>query len=115
MTDANPTIRLYYFPQSFPCGPQSSCCGPVGQSEEELRSYIVELERNFPGIKIQTIDASQKLNTGRDLPAVKLLNTFGAAACPVIVLNGDVVSMGPPSMPELIELLRAKLSPASNP
>lgn len=95
MSEAKATlIRLYYLPQTFPCGPQSSCCGPVGQSEEELREYVRLMEANLPGAKIETIDVSQKLNLGRDLPAVKLLNAFGAAACPIFALNHEVISMG---------------------
>lgn len=113
MSETNSTIRLYYVPQSFPCGPQSSCCGPVGQSEEELRHYVMQLEASLPGIKVQTIDMSQKLNLGRDLAAIKLLNTFGAAASPIVVVDSDVVSMGPPSVPELIQALKAKLEAGS--
>lgn len=109
MSETNSIIRLYYLPQSYPCGPQSACCGPVGQSDEELRDYMIQLESSLPGIKVQTIDMSQKLNLGRDLPAVKLLNTFGGAACPIFMVDREVVSMGPPSIPELIELVRAKL------
>lgn len=112
MSETSSMIRLYYMPQSFPCGPQSSCCGPVGQSEEELREYVVQLESSLPGVKIQPVDISKKLNLGRDLPAIKLLNTFGAAACPIFVLGEDVVSVGPPSMPELANLLREKLAGA---
>lgn len=110
MSETRPAIRLYYLPQSFPCGPQSSCCGPVGQSEEELREYIIQLESGLPGVQVQTVDVSKKLSLERDQPAVKLLNTFGLAACPVITLNGEVVSMGPPSIPELISALRVKLA-----
>ncbi len=109
MSDTNSTIRLYYLPQSFPCGPQSSCCGPVGQSEEELREYIAQLESKLPGTRVQTIDVSKKLSLASDLPAIKLINTFGAMACPIFTVDGEVVSMGPASLPELIETLRAKL------
>lgn len=109
MSETNPVIRLYYLPQSFPCGPQSSCCGPVGQSEEELRDYLVQLESSLPEIRVQTIDVSQKLNLQRDHAAAILLNTFGGAACPIFTVGHEVISMGPPAIPELIELVRAKL------
>lgn len=114
MSETSSTLRLYYIPQSFPCGPQSSCCGPVGQSDEELRNYMIQLESSLPGVKVHTIDMSQKLNLGRDLHAVKLLNTFGAAACPIFMIDREVVSMGPPSIPELVQLLRAKLEAHSH-
>lgn len=109
MNESKPIVRIYYLPQSFPCGPQSSCCGPIGQSDEELRSYIIELEQSVPGIAVETVDLTQRTRLGRDLAALKLYNTFGAAACPIIAVDGDVVSMGPPLMAEVVELIKKKL------
>jgi len=105
----NSVIRLYYQPQSFPCGPNSACCGPVGQSEEEVRGYVSALVNRFPGVQVELIDVSQKLRAGRDSPALKILNTFGTAACPVFTVNDEVISIGPPAMSELIPLLAEKL------
>lgn len=62
MSKAEAIIRHYYVPQTFPCGPQSSCCGPVGQSEDELRQYKTKLETRLPGVQVERIDVSQKLN-----------------------------------------------------
>jgi hypothetical protein len=112
MNETKATLRLYYLPQSFPCGPESACCGPVGQSEEELRGYAMHLREALPGVELEAIDMSGKTNLGRDLAAIKLLNTFGAAACPIVTVNGEVVSMGPPSISELIELAGTKLNGA---
>ena len=109
MSDAATTIRLYHTPQSFPCGPASTCCGPVGQSEEELQGYLSELRKGLPGVLVELIDVSQKLRIGRDLPVLKLINTFGMSACPIFTVNDEVVSMGPPAMSELIALLAEKL------
>lgn len=105
----NNVVRLYFQPQSFPCGPNSSCCGPAGQSEEELREYRRALEAGLPGVELELVDASQRLNLGRDLPVIRLLNTFGAAACPIFTVNGEVISMGPPALEELIPLIQEKL------
>lgn len=102
-------VRLYYWPLSFPCGPQSSCCGPVGQSREEIENYVRQIESGLPGVKVETFDVSAKLRLERDRPVIKLVNTFGAAACPIFVADGEVISMGPPAMAELMELLRARL------
>lgn len=107
---AKTVVRLYYQPQSLPCGPNSSCCGPVGQDEWEMLGYSTELEHRVQGIKVEVVDASQRLNLGRDLPVIKLLNTFGAAACPIFTVNDEVVSMGPPAMDELVTLVREKIS-----
>lgn len=110
-----PRVRIYYLPQSFPCGPGSACCGPVGQSAEELDSYVAALQTAAPGIEPELIDASAKLNLGRDLPAIKLLNAFGAAASGIFTVGSEVVSMGPPAMAELVGLVRAKLAGMQSP
>lgn len=115
MSEQNKTIiRLYYQPQTFPCGPNSSCCGPVGQSEEELQDYRRALEQAVPGVEVELVDVSQRLNMGRDLPVIKLLNSFGVAACPIFTVHNEVVSIGPPVMDELIAMVREKVgAPAS--
>ncbi|NIM52205.1 MAG: hypothetical protein GTN78_20890 [Gemmatimonadales bacterium] len=102
-------IRVYFVPQTFPCGPDSSCCGPVGQTEEELQALAGNLAAAFPDTEIEVVDAGGTLQMGRDLPVIKMLNTFGAAACPIVTLNGDLVSMGPPNLSELIKLLKTRL------
>lgn len=107
---AQPIVYVYYVPQAFPCGPDSSCCGPVGQTEEEIRALAREIAAAASGIGVEVIDAGGKLRMGRDLPVIKLLNTFGAAASPIIVVSGEVISMGPPpEARELVSLVRAKL------
>ncbi len=104
------SVRIYYLPQSFPCGPESACCGPVGQSPEELAGYVTALKTAIAGVEPQLIDASAKLNLGRDLPAIKLLNAFGASASPIFMVGSEVVSMGPPAMAEVAGLVAAKLA-----
>lgn len=110
MNNPNIVLRLYYVPQSFPCGPQSSCCGPVGQSEEELQEYVAQLKTHVPGVEVQTIKVTEKLDVRRDHAVLKLLNTFGGMACPIFALDGEVLSIGPPAMAELIEMLKARLA-----
>ncbi len=104
-----PLVRFYYAPLSFPCGPQSSCCGPTGQSEEDLNAWVNALKTSLPGLQVETIDATSQLDPQRDQAAMSLLNTFGAAACPLVAVDGEVVSMGPPKMDELTTIIRSKL------
>jgi hypothetical protein len=104
------SVRLYYVPQTFPCGPQSSCCGPVGQTEAELEEYTRRVREALPDVALDVIDVARPLQLGRDGPVIRLLNTFGHAACPVFSLNGEVVSMGPPALDELVDLIRTKLA-----
>lgn len=102
-------IRVYFMPQSFPCGPQSSCCGPVGQSEKDLQNCVNRLQEALPEAPVECIDISQPLNMARDLAVIKLLKSYGPRACPVIVLDTEVLSVGFPPGPELLALLKTKL------
>lgn len=113
MTEPN-TVLLYYVPQTFPCGENSTCCGRTGQSAEELQQYRSAIEQALPGVTVQTINVDKtsgdKLSLNRDLAVAKLLNSFGYAACPIFAVAGEVVSLGPPVLDELIGMLKEKLS-----
>lgn len=102
-------LILYFYPLSFPCGPDSSCCGPVGQSEEELKTYRERLQSQFPELVVEEVDVSKKLDLRQHGPVIRLLNSFGLAACPIFALNGEVISLGPPKLDELAALLRQRL------
>ncbi len=113
MSASVPTIRIYYLPLTFPCGPSSGCCGPIGQTEEEIQSYIAALRKELGQVEVETIEATfiSRLDQERDGAVLRLLNTFGAMALPIFALNGEVVSMGgPPSVEEVVELFKGKLS-----
>jgi hypothetical protein len=105
-----PIIRIYFAPLSYPCGPESACCGPVGQSQAEIETLAADLGAAFPQAAIATVDTSAKLNLGRDLAVMKLLNSFGPSACPIVTVNGTVVSLGSPHLAELIPLVRERLA-----
>ncbi len=112
MTASVPTIRVYYLPLTFPCGPNSGCCGPIGQTEEEIQSYVAALRRDLGQVEVQIIDASMvsQLDNQRDAAVLRLLRSFGANALPIFALDGEVVSMGgPPSVEGLVELFKHKL------
>lgn len=110
---AAPTVLLYYAPQAFPCGENSTCCGPTGQTEQELQQYRAAVEQALPDVQVQTINVDKasggKLKMNRDLAVFKLLNNFGYAACPIFAVNGEVISMGPPVIDELVGLVKEKL------
>lgn len=106
-----PAIRIYYLPEIFPCGAGSSCCGPVGQSDEEIQSYVAELRAALGQVEVQTIDVTEPLDPSRDMAALKLLDSFGAMVLPIFAVDGEVLSMGPPSMSEVIHMLKARSAP----
>ena len=104
------SVSCYYMPLTFPCGPESACCGPVGQTEAEVGSYARQLREALPGVAVDLVDASRPLQFPRDRAILRLLRAFGCDACPIFAVNGEVVSMGPPAVEELVHLIGAKLA-----
>lgn len=102
------TIRIFTMPQEFPCGPQSSCCGPVGQSEEEIQSLKEALERQLscPVEVINVRDGKQMRNY---LHIVRLLHAFGPGATPIVTLDDEVISLGTPTPEQAVAAIREKL------
>ena len=45
MSDKKKEVKIFTMEQQFPCGPKSSCCGPIGQSEQEVTSLKTAIEK----------------------------------------------------------------------
>lgn len=98
------TIKIFTVPQQFPCGPKSSCCGPVGLSEEEVNSLVNTIKRIFDG-EIKVFNLMEKDIQKNNRQVVSIIASFGWGCLPIISLNGEIVSVGKPSSEE--ELLQA--------
>ena len=110
-TDGTNVIRIFTIPLQTPCGPQATCCGPIGQSEEEVQRLKEHIEHGL-GVKVEVKDVllGEDMREHREISA--LYRTFGAMCLPIITVGDEVVSMGNPAPEEAIELLREKLSRA---
>ncbi|MHC5054914.1 MAG: hypothetical protein ACYTKD_09375 [Planctomycetota bacterium] len=85
-------VGVFTMPREFPCGEGSSCCGPVGQTDEEVSALTSALEAIGARVEVHNV---KKVDVLRDHPNVfKLIRTFGAAALPVLTVGGKVVGMG---------------------
>lgn len=102
------TVKIYMMPLEYPCGPQSSCCGPIGQSAEVIQELKNAIEKEL-NLAVDVINVREGVNMS-ELQVIKLLNTFGAIALPIIALDGKVVSMGNPSSQDAIQTIRQKLT-----
>ena len=107
--DTTKEFRVFHVPQQFPCGPQSSCCGPVGQTEEDVNSIIQAIEQEFysPALPINAQKADEMKN---HLPIVQLIQSFGLPALPIVTLDGEVLSMGTCNPEELISAIKEKFN-----
>lgn len=109
MTAAEARIRVYFTPLSSPCGEGATCCGPVGMSVEEAETLRAAVAEAAPGAAVELVDASKKLHFHRDGAVLRMVNTLGLAVYPVITVDGEIVSMGPPVVDELGPLVRTQL------
>ncbi len=109
MTAAEARVRVYFIPPSNPCGEGATCCGPVGMSAEDAEALRAAVAAAVPSTVVELVDASARLNFHRDAAVLRMVNTLGLAVYPVITVDGDIVSMGPPVVDELGPLVRAKL------
>ena len=103
------TIGIFMMPQPTSCGPSCSCCGPVGQSEEEINRLKSAIEQEL-GCQIAVYNVMNGADMKQHLPVVRLVRSFGAVALPIITLNGEVVAMGNPTPEQAISALREKMN-----
>ena len=107
MTGEKRTVGIFTIPQEFPCEEESSCCGPVGQTEEEIAVLKAALEEL--GVEVEVHNVKE-----RDLPekhpnVSKLLRTFGMGAVPLLAIDEEVVGMGAASVEEAVRTVEEKL------
>ena len=104
---SNNVVKIFTLEQQFPCGPQSSCCGPIGQSEEEIMSLKSAVEKL--GVDVEIYDV-QKMKNLQEYPRFfKLFRSFGPQAIPVITVGDDVACMGQSKEDEVISAIKSKL------
>ena len=100
-------LRIFMMPQEFPCGEQSSCCGPIGQSEEEIQNLKNSIEEEL-GYEVEVLNVKNEDDV-KDYPRiVQLLQSLGPAALPILMLEDEVVSMGNPTPEKAIAAIREK-------
>lgn len=109
MTTNSKTVRIFMMPQQFPCGPQSSCCGPIGQTEEEIHSLKSTIEKEI-GCQVEVLNVTNGKYMRNYPQIVPLLQSFGIMALPIIALNGEVVSLGNPTPEQAVSAIREKMS-----
>lgn len=103
-----PEVKIFSMPQEFPCGPGSECCGPIGQTEEELQALKQGLEREL-GIPVRTFNVKNGADMKEHRKILALLRSFGWGVLPIIAVGDEVVSMGMPGVEDAVLAVRRKL------
>lgn len=108
MSDKKKEVKIFTMEQQFPCGPQASCCGPVGQSEQEVMSLKTAIEKL--GLEVEVYDIQKMKNLQENPRVFKLFSTFGPQAIPVITVADEVVCIGRSfGIEETISAIKSKI------
>lgn len=111
MSNNSKVVNIFTIPIQFPCGPQSSCCGPIGQSEEKIQSLKSSIEKEL-GCRVGVINVMNGSEMRNYLPIARLVQSFGPVALPIVTLDGEVISMGNPTPEEAVLSIREKIKQA---
>jgi len=107
MDKNNKVVKIFTLEQQFPCGPQSSCCGPIGQSEEEVTALKNAIEKI--GLEVEVYDVQRLKNLQEHPHVFKLFRTFGPQVIPVITVDNEIACMGPAETSEVVSAIKSKL------
>jgi hypothetical protein len=108
MNEKSKIVNIFWMPLQYPCGPNSACCGPIGQSEEDIKKLKSGIEEKT-GLSVEVINSMDGTVMKNHLQIVRLLRSFGPTALPLIAIGDDVVSMGAPSLEEVVPLIQGKI------
>ncbi len=106
---SNHVINIFTMPQEFPCGADSSCCGPIGQTDEELNTLKRGLEKAL-SLPVQTFNVKKGVDMKAHRRILALVRSFGWGVLPIIAVGDEVVSMGAPTVEQAIEAVQQKLN-----
>lgn len=108
---ANHMINIFTMPQEFPCGPASSCCGPIGQTDEEVQTMKHGLEKEL-GLPVQTFNVKNGADMKNHRQILALLRSFGWGVLPIIAIGDEVVSLGRLTLEQAAAALQQKVRSA---
>jgi len=107
MSEDKPVVGIFTMPQEFPCGKDSTCCGPIGQSDEDVATLKATIEELGAAVEVHNV---KKLEVVQNPPNVaKLLRTFGMGVVPILAVGDEVIGMGFPSADEAVKAVQDKL------
>lgn len=107
MNNKKKVVRIFTAPLQYPCGPDASCCGPVGQSGEEVNK-LADAIRNL-GVNIEIHNVMDD-SFARQFPNISnLVGSFGPGIVPLLAIGDEVISMGTPTPEEAVHAVKEKL------
>ncbi len=108
MSVNNKVVRIFTLPLQFPCGPNSSCCGPIGQTEEEIKK-LSDAIKNL-GVEVEVYNITEKDISKKFPSVVKLLTSFGPGIVPVLAIGDEVISVGRLTPEEAVKAIKENIN-----
>jgi len=59
---ASKKVRIFTIEQQFPCDCNSTCCGPTGQSEQEIMALKIAIEKLAIEVEVYDIKKIKNVN-----------------------------------------------------
>jgi hypothetical protein len=103
------TVKIFTIEQQFPCGAKSNCCGPTGQSEQEVMTLKGAIEKLGLEVEVYDLQKMRDRNLEKNAQVFKLFSIFGPGAIPVITMGDEVVCMGQSEISEAVASIKSKL------
>lgn len=100
------TVKVFTLEQQFPCGPNSSCCGPIGQSKDDVKK-LSDAIRNL-GVGVEVYNIMEDGFAGRFPIVANLLGSFGPGIVPILAIGDEVISMGTPTPEEAVQAVKER-------
>jgi len=100
-------VRIFTMEQQFPCGPDAACCGPIGQSEEDVKK-LSDATRNL-GVVVEVHNIMEDGFAKRFPSVANLLGSFGPGIVPILAIGEEVISMGTLTPEEAVQAVKGKL------
>lgn len=108
MSQNSKVVRIFTMPLQFPCGPQAACCGPLGQSDEDIQNLKESIEKELSvGVEVKNVAKGEDMRDYRQISG--LFRSLGSMSLPIIAIEDEVVSMGNPTPEEAVTTLREKI------
>ncbi|MCM8792710.1 MAG: hypothetical protein NC826_06220 [Candidatus Omnitrophica bacterium] len=107
MSSNSKIVKIFTLPLQFPCGPNSSCCGPIGQSQDDIKE-LTESIKNL-GVEVEIYDIMEEGFTRRFPNVANLLGSFGPGIVPILAIGDEIISIGTPTPEEAVQIVKEKL------
>lgn len=105
--NTNKNLNIFMHPQEFPCGENSSCCGPIGQSEEQISNLKSSIEKEL-GCEANVLNMKNDDDMKNHPQVMQLFHSMGPAALPILALDDEIVSMGESDPEKVVAAIREK-------